>query len=504
MLLCLSFVVGVFVGKYLNYYVMAVAAMIFVMTASLAYYFKFSTSSNNKTLLLFGCLGLTLLLGAWRLRASFPHEQENYIGKFYGQEVDLQGVVVREPDVRSKKVNLTVGRAQIRPLSSSPLASSRRNVGARGEDLEGNVLLNVGRYPEYQYGDRLKISGKLEEPFESEDFSYKNYLSRFDTYALMRFPRVEKLAEAQGHPVKAALLRLKIKFQNALTQILPEPHASLVLGIILGLKRALPEALQEALQTTGVSHIIVVSGYNISIIIRGLLRTRSLWGRQLALIFSLLAIFVLVIITGAEASVIRAGLMGSLLVLALGVGRIYQADRILLVAASLMILQSPKILRFDIGFQLSFLATLGLIYLSPVLEKWFRKLPDFLSFRTNLASTGAAIIFTLPVLIYYFDRISIAAPVVNVLILWTVPYIMALGALAGLLGIVFLPLAQIITWFLWAFLEYVIWLVEFFARLPLASVAAEIPIGLVIIYYGFIIYLLWRWRKLPHLFLPLF
>ncbi|MDP3741426.1 MAG: ComEC/Rec2 family competence protein, partial [bacterium] len=446
----------------------------------------------GRDIMLVGFLGLTLLFGAWRYKSVLPYENANFVGKYFGQEIELEGVVVREPDMRSDKINLTVKPVSL--SSTSPgLAATLPTPGEGG--IEGNILLNLGRYPEYKYGDRLKIKGKLAEPFESEEFSYKDYLSRFDTYAVMRFPKIEKLGENQGSPIKAALLSVKYKFQEVLSQSLPEPHSALMMGLILGVKRALPEDFRDALIAVGVSHIIVISGYNISIITRNLLKTRWVLGRRVAFGLSLLFVLAFVIMTCADASVIRAATMGLLLVLAMNIGRLYSALPALVFAGTLMIAQNPKILSFDIGFQLSFLATMGLIFLAPIFEKWFAKIPNILWFRDNLTSSFSAIIFTLPLLIYYFDRVSLVALPANIFILWVVPAAMFFGFVTGLAGIVYLPIAKLIGGITWVILEYVVRVVEFFARLPLASTDAQINISFVIIYYLLLIFGLVFYRR---------
>ncbi len=483
-------------GRYVNYYVMAIAAMIFVMMVTLNWRgllvpeparlparqvegnsnFTLRVSSGKKIWVwrsLVGLLGLTLLLGVWRYKTSFPYNNPDYIGKLHGQEVEIEGIVVKDPDVRSNKTNLTL----------------------KPQGYEGQILLTVGRYPEYQYGDRLRVVGKLQEPFVSEEFSYKDYLSRFDTYAVMQYPEIEKIAPGQGNKIKAALLKVKHKFQEVITLSLPEPHASLVLGLILGLKRALPEDLREALVIAGVSHIVVISGFNISIITKNILKTRSWLGRRIAFTLSILTVLAFVIMTGAEASVIRAAIMGLLLVVAMNVGRIYQARNALVFTASLMVLENPKILSFDIGFQLSFLATLGLIYLSPIFEKAFQKIPNILTFRTNLASTMAAILFTLPLQIYYFDQISVVALLVNVLVLWVVPYAMFFGLGTGLIGIVYLPAAQLVADISWVLLEYLIRVVEFFASFSFAATNAKINVPVLALYYLLLTAVIWVYRN---------
>src|SRR3989344_6268525 len=197
LLFCVSFLAGVALGQYLNFQIMAIEAVIFLILLSVWW--------SDKRLVLIGFLGLVFLGGALRYQASMP-DPENFIGRFYGQEVELEGVMIREPDVRSDKTNLT-----LKPTSlphPSPLLGKERG-------LVGNILLNVGKYPEYQYGDKLKISGKLEEPFVSEEFSYKNYLSRYDTYAVMRYPQIEKIGEGEGNRVKAGLLEFTDKIRQA-------------------------------------------------------------------------------------------------------------------------------------------------------------------------------------------------------------------------------------------------------------------------------------------------
>jgi len=187
--------------------------------------------------------------------------------------------------------------------------------------------------------------------------------------------------------------------------------------------------------------------------------------------------------------------MGLLLVFAMNIGRLYQARNALVFAATLMIAQNPKILGFDIGFQLSFTATLGLIYAAPIFEKWFEKLPNILAFRTNLASTLAALLFALPLLIYYFDRISMVAIPANVLVLWVIPYAMFFGFLTGLLGIIYLPLAHISGALAWVLLEYLIRLVGLFAKLPLASIATTINVPAVFGYYLLLAFGIWFYRN---------
>ncbi|OGE76073.1 MAG: hypothetical protein A3C85_01995 [Candidatus Doudnabacteria bacterium RIFCSPHIGHO2_02_FULL_48_21] len=442
---------------------MAIAAMVFLMLISVWW--------NDKRLVLAGFLGLAALVGAVRHQQSFPDNEDTLV-KYYGKETEFEAVVIREPDVRSDKINLTV-----KPV-----------------EFNGNILLNIGRYPEYSYGDKLKVSGKVEEPFESEEFSYKDYLARYETYALMRFPKIKKIGQGEAGKTKAALLAVKHQFQSALAQVLPEPHNALAQGLILGAKRAIPEDLKNAMIAVGVSHIIVISGYNMSIITQNILKIRPWAGRRAAMILSFALILAFVIMSGADASVVRAAIMAMLAVIAMNIGRIYVSLNALVFVAALMVFQNPKILAFDIGFQLSFTATAGLIYLGPAFEKWLSRLPNILEFRKNLSATLAAQIFTLPLLIFYFDRLSIVSLLVNILILWTVPYAMFFALVTGLAGLLYLPLAKLLAAALWGILEYQIRVVEFFARAPFAEIAVSLPAAVIFIYYAA---LLWKLRRRP-------
>ena len=252
--------------------------------------------------------------------------------------------------------------------------------------------------------------------------------------------------------------------------------------------------MKNALIAVGVSHIIVISGYNMSIITENILKTRERVGRRIAFALSFLLILGFVIMTGADASVVRAAIMAMLVVAALNLGRIYISLNALVFVAALMIMQSPKILAFDVGFQLSFMATAGLIYLGSWFEKRLSWVPNILEFRKNLSSTLAAQIFALPLLIFYFERLSIVSIVVNVLILWAVPYAMFFALVAGVIGMVYLPLAKILAVVLWAILAFQIWVVEWFAKIPFAEVAVSVPAAVIFIYYAV---LFWKLRNRP-------
>lgn len=410
--------------------------------------------------------------GVWYFQAAKPVIDKQHIASFNGgAKIEWEGAVVEEPDVRRSRANLTL---EARELLSP----------ARGP-ISGKVLITIGRYPEYRYGELIRVLGTLEEPFETEEFSYKNYLAKDEIYSVSRFPKVEKLSDDQGNFLKAALLSFKTYFVSKLSQVLPEPQNSLLLGLLVGARRSLPADLLEVFKITGVTHIIAISGFNISIITRLLGRfVQKYLGPRWSLIISALVVLGFVVITGAQASVVRAAIMGMLVVIALNVGRASQMFNALILAAGVMVFLKPQILLFDTGFQLSFLATLGLISLADYFERFFHKVPEAFEIRGSLCATLSAQIFVWPLLIFYFDQLSVIAPLANVLILPLIPWAMFFGFLSGLLALVWLPLSYLAAWITWAFLSYQIKITEALSQVPFAAVKIEeLSLSWVLGYY---------------------
>ena len=280
---------------------------------------------------------------------------------------------------------------------------------------------------------------------------------------------------------------------------MPEPQASFLAGLLIGAKKSIPADLMAVFNQTGTTHIIAVSGYNVTIIAAfllllaqnlGLSRKKAFW-----LIIFVLIIFV--IITGLQASIIRASIMGALVLLANYLGRLSKIRNALVLAAGLMLIVNPKILVYDLGFQLSFLATLGLIYFNPILIKvcQVEKFIKLKSLRIILGdyfiTTLSAIILTTPLILYNFGKISLIAPLANILILPFIPIAMLLGFIAGILSLVFSQIGWVIGWSVWLVLTYIIWILEKLASLDwayyeFAKINLWLMIGLYVIIAGFI------------------
>jgi len=448
---------------------------------------------RERSIRLGGACCLALLLGALRFRVSIPQLDDHSLAHYNDTGwTTIKGVVASEPDVRDQRTNLRVEVHQIR-------------VEELWQNIEGKALVQASRYPQYAYGDELEVSGLLETPPEFEDFSYRDYLAHRGIYSVLRRPQIKLLAHGQGNPVYAALLAFKGRALSTIGAILPEPEASVLAGILLGVDHGIPKNLEEDFKTTGTTHVLVISGYNIALL-AGILTAigHRLIGKRKATLFVLAGIAVYTVLVGTDAAVVRAAFMGGLYVLALHYGRQSHALISLMVAATLMTLLDPRAL-WDVGFQLSFAATLGLILLvSPMqkgLESWLRKGLSETKVRQvvnglndALIVTLAAQIMTTPIILYTFSRLSLVSPLTNLLILPPQPMVMICGGIATLLGLVWVPMGQVMGWIAWLVLTYTVRVVEITARIPFAAFDIQRPSLIIIwLYYGLLLgWLAWK------------
>ena len=487
----LAWLLGLFIGQWLN----VPWPMIFTLMglAVVAIYLYQADPRVRKMAI----LALVGVLGLARVALFQPTVDETTIS-FYNDSaapVTVMGVVVAEPDVRDYQVKLQLQVETLQFDNQTRL-------------VHGLVLINAPRYPLYQYGDRLMVTGQLETPPIFEDFSYKEYLARQGVYSLMRRPQLKLLAQQQGNPFWATMLAYKQHASATINRILPEPHASLLNGILLGVESNIPPQLYQDFNTTGTSHIIVISGSNISIVALILLWLgQRLLGRPLAPIITLIGLVGYTFLVGAEASVSRAAVMGGVVVFGLWLGRPGLALNSLMASAIFLTLINPLYLQ-DVGFQLSFMATLGLITLMSPLEQLAmyltgRFLPaapaNFLLALLNelLLMTLAAQIITTPLIVYHFGRLSLISLLTNLLIAPAQPFIMTLGALATGAGLLWLPLGEVLGWLAWLPLTWTITLVEWTARWPHAAVElGRLPLGLMLLWYGVMAAAAW-WANQP-------
>lgn len=473
---CLSFIGGIFINSI--FFVPQLIMLSFLILGILL----ISVFWEYKKFVVIGFCLLFLVLGIWRHQVVSSKIENSAIKNFIGEEVTLIGLVNKEPDIREKSTKLTI--------------QTEKTVGeTRSPSIGGRVLVTTWRYPEYQYGDELKIIGKLETPEVFEGFNYQDYLAKDGIFAVIYFPEIELIAKNQGNFLQKSLISFKNKLEESLNKVMSRPQSAILEALFFGKEGNISKEWKEKLNLTGTRHITAVSGMNITIIsaiLLNFLLMLGLWRNQ-AFYLSIILIILYILMIGAPSSVVRAGIMAILFLTAQHFGRQSAASRAIVIAAAFMLLQNPLLLRLDVGFQLSFLAVMGLIYLQPAFSDFFKKIPDFLQLRYTLTATLAAQVFTLPILVYNFGRIPIISPIANILILPTIPFITILGFIFSFLGIFWQSLAQILSWPAWLFLTYIVKIVDFSSKIPWASLALEnIHWIFVIISYLILAYFIFR------------
>ena len=467
---CLSFISGIFLSSFLK------ISQIYLLGFLIFGIFLISALWQYKKFVVIGFCILFLAGGIWRHQFAELRITNNELGKLNGQKqnVTLIGIVVAEPDLRENNVKLTI----------------------KPEKIEGKILVTTNLYPEYQYGDRLKINGKLETPLAFEDFNYRDYLAKDGIYSVMDWPKIELIERNQGNFVYAKILNFKNKLRESIYRNLSPPQSSILGALILGDKRQMSADLKQKLNVAGVRHITAVSGLHVAIltsILMTLLMGLGLW-RQQAFYFAIILITLFIVMTGLQPSAIRAGIMGGLFLFAQYLGRMNTSSRTIVFAATLMLVQNPLLLKLDVGFQLSFLAMMGIIYFLPIFQDFLRKIPNFLQLRSLLAMTISAQIFTLPILIYNFGYLSLVSPITNVLIVPLLPYVMGLGFTFGIAGLIFQPLGWILSLPCWLLLTYLIKIIDFFSQ-PWAFKSLEISWVWLIISYLILGLVTWRLQE---------
>jgi competence protein ComEC len=394
----------------------------------------------------------------------------------------FSGTIVDRPDIRQNKILLTF----------------------QPDNQPGRIQLSLNRYPIYSYGDRLSLYGRLTQPEPFQNFNYPLYLERFQIYGQISYPsRIKKLASNQASPILKSLYQFSQTIENNIQQKIPEPEASFLNGILLGNKRAIPQNIQTDLKNTGTTHIIAISGANITILLRIIIQLLPIYRRRQQFFLVFIIASLITIITGASASVLRGAsvaIFSSFLKL---YSRQNRPTPLILCTGTILILGNPLLLVADSGFQLSFAAFSGLAYLGePItinLERnsFLQKWP--LIIKSSLSETLAATIGTLPLSFILFGQLSLLGLLVNPLILWLLPFITLLGL--GICLFSFLPLignllTNLLATPLWLALHLVLRIIANFANLDLGVIhwQAGWSFALIVYLLGTIIILTYNYQ----------
>lgn len=470
--LCFCFVLGVGIISVLDFQIDFVYLFVAICVLGI---FVWIYWKNRLIRFILLCV-LALLCGFLRYQWSMPVDNTDHIIHYAGEKKTVIGYVAAEPDVRLDGVRYIV------------------KLG----DLKGNVYVKSAPYPKYNYGDKLELECSLRKPEPIEDFRYDKYLARYRVFVICQGAQISKIGDGEGSRFLSGVFAVKGVVAEKINKLWHEPMASFMAGLLYGYRGGLG-TLNELFSRTGVTHIVAISGYNITIIATILMAfcTALYIPRKKAFWFITVGIIVFVIFAGASASVVRAGIMGIIVLLAKQVGRASRVGNVMMLTAVVMTLHNPYILMWDAGFQLSFISTLGLVYLTPLIEKPFARLPEVLGIKESLISTLSAIAATLPLILFQFGRLSIVAPIVNILILWIIPAIMMIGFFAVVASFVFQPIALLLSWLAWVGMKYIVVIVEWFASLPFAAVDVRVPWFVMVLLYVGMIYLISKKHKKP-------
>lgn len=357
---------------------------------------------------------------------------------------------------------------------------------------EERVLLFASQHAKTNYGDRIRVTGTLVTPMVSPEFNYQKFLEKDGVRSIMFNPDIQILSSGNGNSIKAKLLSTKNALRASLRKTYPSPEDSLLAAMLLGDKQLLSESLSRTLSVTGLRHITAVSGLHITTLLFILLYffiALGFWKKQ-AIYAALFIIILYILLIGAPTSAVRAGIMGGLVLFGELLGRPGQSLRFLLYAATLMLFYNPLLLTRDVGFQLSFLAVLGIILWQPIIIRLFERNWISVPIQQILSITLSAQMLTFPLLLYNFGLFSLVSPITNMLVVPLLGFILILGflgILAGLIGSIFGFLASIPASLL---LSYVIFIGDTFALLPVATLTvASLSIYWLIPIYCIILYL---------------
>ena len=460
----LAAVIGPFAAETLNFpwywwAVLGLGALLFTFLSK-------KPQSNIKTVRRFPA---TLALAAFALTAmlyqmSLPlAEPDNLLYYHNKGKVTISALVIEPPEMKKNSLQIVVESQSLRAES----------LAVREPEVTGKIILYLPLGTDVAYGDLVEIKGELHAPEEGTNFSWREYLKHQGVYSTMEYPRFQLVERNQGNPLRAALFRLRDKGGEVLSAIFPSPEDSLLKGILLGDESSISTSLADAYRLTGTSHIIAISGFNMSVLagLVSLFFTRQ-FGRKRGAMVTILLLGSYSLLVGASASVLRAAFMGSYAVLGNSISRKGNTLNNIGVSTLIMVVLNPH-LPWDLGFQFSVMATLGLsLFAGPLrarLEGWLGKRLEQKTAITVSSLVSETFLLTmiaqalvLPLSIWHFRELSWLFLIANPLILPVQPAVMVLGLAAMSAGMIWLPFGRVLAWFAWPWVAYsnrmVLWL----------------------------------------------
>jgi competence protein ComEC len=426
-----------------------------------------------------------------------PADLAFYNDSVPGQQVVITGRVSGEP--------VNTDRAQRIRLAAEYLKLPGETAPRR---VRGQAYVVLGRYPQFSVGQRLALSGTLTAPPSFEGFDFGAYLARQGIYSYMTFPRIASTGpdQIETNTPEHTLAEVRSTVRDALRRVIPEPQAALAVGVVTGDRSSLPDAVEEAFRRSGTTHVLAISGQNIALLVgviwllyggisrargRMLMRRMPLW--LFVPVLALLAVYT--VFTGASPSVVRAAMMGAVLLAAPLVGRRYDPVAAVAVTASAMALFDPDVLA-DAGFQLSFGGMMGIAVVAPHIYRLltFLHLPAALAAPVSAALGAQAV--TAPLTALLWGQISLVGLPATLTVEVALLPLMVTGILSALPGIWLPPVGSAFGWLTWLSAGWVLWWAQLWAAMPWASVPLE-PVhpAWVLLYYCVLAMVIWAPRR---------
>jgi competence protein ComEC len=411
------------------------------------------------------CIALGLA-GLLRYELARPSATPDGIALFNDRdaEVRLRGVVSDEPEQRERSQRFVL-RVDV------------LDAGAGWQATRGSVLVTARPFPRLAYGDELELTTGLETPPRLEGFDYREYLARRGIVSLAVFPQTERLGAGGGSVLRRALIEARRPFDEALARSLPEPEAALARGILLGQRASIPPGVTQDFNRAGISHLVAISGWNVTLVAGFAVAAMTpLLGRRPAALAAMALVLLYALFVGGAPSVLRAAVMGEVMLGAVLVGRPGSALTAVCFTGAVLTAIDPLIMN-DVAFQLSFAATLGIVLLQPPLLALVAsplarlKMPAVV--EETLAVTTAASVAVLPIIAATFGRISLVALPANLLAVPAFPFVIGSSFLTAVAGVISPEAGQIVGEAAYLPLAYLVWLAENAGALPAASLSVR-------------------------------
>lgn len=463
------------------------SGLLFAFVGALILLLSLRVGNAHKSLVVSLAL-IACALGVLRVDVAQTKQEFHALDMFLGSSVTLEGLVVDEPDVRDTYTNVVLDVTSVRDANKNYKAPSRTL-----------VLVRAPLYPELAYGDKVSLAGVMKAPqqisssADRASFDYVAYLHERDISYQSFFPKITVIEHNQGNILQEKLFAVKRILLDHIEGRIPEPEAALGGGIILGAQQSLGSELVNTFRIAGLSHIVVLSGYNITIIVSALALLLAPLRFQVRIGVAILAVTLFAAMVGGGATVIRALIMVSVVLLARIMGREAHALRALMLALFVMVFIAPGILLHDVSFQLSFLATLALVLIAPRVDPFFGWMHEGM-LREIIVTTLSVEVLVLPLIMYYMGTLSLVGIVANILVLPVMPFAMLATFLVSILGTIPL-LGSFLGAVAFGVLWYVVHVAELLAAVPHAQITGiTYSCTLLVMTYGVVALVLYVTR----------